>query len=303
LNHAGNTIAFISRGVVMQQVANINDPDAVVDPIPLVDDFKNFTQRYETKAERTRMGQVVQDSRDAFLQNRSWDFGARAFCIGVYVRKRGGTELIDLTDGWKSMDTVSAHVYSWVWHGNWWGGGHWSCDENEVPLGYGKAYSDSGLAEPADYAGSRGTNPYASSIADGTIAAGFPPPTLPLISGAIPSFYDLSESIRADLSKEPLTSLTIRVSKPSNKQRFSGGTSAVKPSGRLALYDGAHIAAESAAVSRVEVYFERPDGNNPWGSREEIGSLFNPYWQVRLAPVSPGAKASALLRTSSVVFP
>ena len=37
----------------------------------------------------------------------------------------------------------------------------------------------------------------------------------------------------------------------------------------------------------MEVFFERPDaGNTRHPGRTELGSLFNPYWQARLAPVS-----------------
>ncbi len=315
-----NAFALAGRQVVMRDVANKNDPDAAVDWVPLEDDFKDFTQQYTSRTDRRTMGQLVQDSRDAFLTSRHWDLEILPSCgwlialslanpslFDVKLRKRGSTELIDLTEGWKSMDTLSAHVVTVSWHriSRWNPIRRPRCDSTEVPVGYGKAYTDSGLAEPPDYARSRATNPQASSMADGTIARGFAPPSptsTPV--GVIPSFYDLSQSVMTKTPNDPRTSLTIRVTKASSKQRFSGGTSVVKPSGRLALYDGAHVAGESAAVSRVEVYFERPDGNNPWRNREEIGSLFNPYWQVRLAPVSTAQRALAHAKNgNNVVLP
>ena len=289
-----NAVALASRFSVMKDVAKKNDPDVVVDPLPVSDDFMGFTQRYETKDERKRMGQAVSDDRDAFLRSRNWNFGlvfrALGCKIGTDIKKRGSTELIDLADGWKSMDTLSAHSY-WLSIRRF----RISCRHSETPIGYGTAYSDDGLDDSGySYAGSRSDNPNASSYAESTVANGFAPYTL--TGGAIPEFYDLSESVLNDTKEDPRTSLAIRVYKPSSKQRFSGGASIIKPAGRLDLYDGSHANAESAAVSRVEVYFERPDGKNQLYGREEYGSLFNPYWQARLAPVSAGQRALAQLR-------
>jgi hypothetical protein len=287
-----NSVALASRWVVMREVARKNDPDVVVDMLPLGDDFSAFTQRYESKDERKRMGQVVQDSRDAFLRSRNWDLGLVLLCTGIRFSKRGGTELIDLTEGWSSMDTFSAHMYEirFTWYGRPY------CSHEEAPIGYGKAYSDDELDDSGvDYSGSRSVNPDASSEAEDNIANGFEPITF--AGGAIPEFYDLSQSVMTGSAKnDPRTSLAIRLTKSSGKQRFSGGDSTIKPAGRLALYGGQHAHSESAAVSRVEVYFERPDGQNPLSGREEYGSLFNPYWQARLVPVSAAQRALAQLK-------
>ena len=102
----------------------------------------------------------------------------------------------------------------------------------------------------------------------------------------------------------PTSRLTIRVTKSAAAQRFSGGTSSVKPAGRLQLFDGTLTGAQSAAISSVEVFFERPDaGNARHPGRRELGSLFNPYWQARLAPVSAAARAQAQLRQGSAQLP
>ncbi len=283
-----NAIALASRWSVMREVAQKNDPDAVVDLLPLADDFMGFTQRYESKDERKRMGRVVEDSRDTFMRSRNWNFGLVALCTGAQLRKRGSTELIELTEGWKSMDTLSAHEYHLSFH--WWGV---RCNHNEIPVGYGTAYSDDGLDDSGvDYAGSRSTNPSASNYADSTVAEGFEPYTL--TGGAIPEFYDLSESVLTGAnSKNPTTSMTIRVTKAQSSQRFSGGSGVSKPSGKLDLYQGNLAGSKSAAISRVEVYFDRPDGSN--NGRQEYGSLFNPYWQARLVPVSASQRALAQL--------
>jgi hypothetical protein len=233
------------------------------------------------------MGQLVHDGRDAFLLGRSWNFGLVVLCTGTELRKRGGTELIDLADGWKSMDTLSAHTY-WLHFGFF----SISCKHSETPIGYATAHSLDGLDDSSvDYAGSRSSNPIASSFADSTVANGFAP--LSVTGGAIPAFYDISAAAIKNSKEDPRTSMAIRVTKPGGKQRFSGGSSVVKPGGRLDLYAGKLAGSESAALSRSEVYFERPDGNNKLLGREEYGNLFNPYWQTRLAPVTAAQRAAA----------
>jgi hypothetical protein len=280
----GNTVALASRKALMDMVVQKNDPDASVDLLPVADDFAGFTQEYSSKEDRKRMGQIVHDDRDAFLKSRNWNFGLVVLCTGVQLRKRGSTELIDMVDGWKSMDTLSAHHYRIR---------RFRCRRSEHPLGYGTAFSDDGLDDSAySYAGSRSTNPIASSLAESSVADGFEPPTL--TGGAIPAFHELSEDVLKQ--DDPHTTLAIRVSKARAKQVFSGGGGSIKPQGSLDLYGGALAKDESAAVSKVEVFFERPDGKNTLFGKEELGSLFNPYWQARLAPVSTGERALAQLR-------
>jgi len=289
----GNAVALVKRKAVMDEVAKKNDPDAKVDLLPLADNFHGFTQRYSSKEERVRMGQVVSDGRDAFLKSRNWNFGLVILCTGVQLRKRGSTELIDLTEGWKSMDTLSAHAYSLKisWSGI-------KCKHSETPIGYGTAFSTDDLDDDDySYAGSRSTNPSASDKADSDegIANGFDPAPFSIGGGAIPAFHELSES--ALKQDDPRTQITIRVTKPSGKQRYSGGNSIIKPSGSLDLYQGGHANGLSASIARAEVYFERPDGPSPlFSGKAEKGSLFNPYWQVRLVPVPAAERALAQLK-------
>jgi hypothetical protein len=203
--------------------------------------------------------------------------------------------LIDLTEGWKSMDTVSIHQHwiKWKWSGP-------SCRSSETPVGYGTAFSDDNLDDSSyDYAGSRRDNPRASTEADDTVAEGFESYTLG--GGAIPPFYDLSEKTMKDMPKDPRATLAIRVTKSAATQHFSGGDSIIKPAGRLELFSGKHAKGESAAISSVEVFFERPEGNNPLFGKEEYGSLFNPYWQVRIAPVSAVQRTLAQLKQGLVL--
>lgn len=292
----GDSVALGNRLAVMQRVARENDPEAVVDPVPISDDFIGFTRNHESREERRRMGRVVSDSRESFLRSRNWNFGLVVLCTGIQLRKRGGTELIDLADGWKSMDTLSAHRYRIR---------RFSCRRSERPIGYGTAFSDEDLPDSAySYSGSRSTNPRASRRADSGegIAEGFDPAPSTIGGGAIPTFKELSS--RALEMDDPVTQLTIRVTKTAGDQRYSGGASLIRPQGRLELYDGAHSGGQSAAAARVEVFFERPDAGNPrHPDRNELGSLFNPYWQVRLAPITPAERLMAQLRQGGLQLP
>jgi hypothetical protein len=103
----------------------------------------------------------------------------------------------------------------------------------------------------------------------------------------IPSFYDLSaEAIKQD---DPRLQFSIRVRRDTTQTVTSEGRSAITSTPRLNAYHGQPPGgSELVAVSASEVFFQRPtdaqdnqDGLGI-GKPREIGSLFNPYWQVRL---------------------
>jgi len=283
-----NSLALANRKWVMDQVAHQNDPNTHVDLIPLSDDFSTFTHRYATRNERTRMGQVVENERkvDSFFKRRNWEFGIFACPVGLGLKKRGSTELINQVDGWKSMDTLSVHTYRIR---------RFSCRHRESALGYGTGFSKEQLGDSGvSYAQSRRDNRRASGVADSGAgrAKGFAPNSVG--KGAIPEFYELSNKILN--SDDPNTQLAIRVTKSKATQRYSGGASIIQPTGALNLYQGAPLANQSAAIARVEVYFDRPTKNSTANQQQvEIGSLFNPYWQARLVPSQATDRTKALL--------
>lgn len=284
---SGSSVALANRKRVMDEVAQQNDPDVVVDLLPISDNFSTFTQHYTSRDQRKRMGQLVENERkgDDFFKRRNWQFGIFGCPVGLGFKKRGSTEFIDMVDGWKSMDTLSFHTYRIR---------RFSCRHRERPIGYGTAFSKNGLNDTGiTYARSRRDNRRASAFADSTSgkAAGFAPSSV--LKGAIPEFYELSkETLKQD---DPRTQLTIRVSKSDEDQRYSGGASIIKPTGKLDLYSGQQFKGLSASIARVEVFFERPDGSNKQYNKVELGSLFNPYWQVHLLPVSSAERARAAL--------
>jgi hypothetical protein len=110
----------------------------------------------------------------------------------------------------------------------------------------------------------------------------------------VPDFYELSNAAlnytpTGSNHPDPRLQFAIRVTRPMNQTRTSAGTSAVKPGGRLHMFDGSAAGGVLAAVATSEVYFDHEQSN---GSTE-LGSLFNPYWQVHLVGNSAAVVAAA----------
>jgi hypothetical protein len=74
----------------------------------------------------------------------------------------------------------------------------------------------------------------------------------------------------------------------------SAGRSEVKPQGRMDIFQGSEAKNVLAAVSTSEVFFDRYSARSD--GKTELGSLFNPYWQVHIVgnSVEDVAAATAL---------
>jgi hypothetical protein len=113
----------------------------------------------------------------------------------------------------------------------------------------------------------------------------------------VPNFFDLSSVAlgytpeNTDVDKrDPRLKFAIRLTRANTDAATSTGTSQVKPSGRMDVFQGAEAKGVMAAVSSSEVYFERM-APNPMG--KELPSLFNPYWQAHLIANPPAVLAAA----------
>ena len=306
------------RGNVMQEVAKANyvtDGLITVEPLgnataapglQMTDDWKTSTAKYDGK-DRTRIGEVAKLAAysDEFVRDRRWDAKAIAPSLaGIQciipphfnsVKRRGGTELVEL-DEWQAEDTESY----WEWRQEKSGlfGLFTSCKEREYPLGWGeqRAYPD-GQDQPANNAklgDSPTTNPGAHSKASSAQWTNY---------SGLPSFYDLSPEW---LDKpDPRMKFAVRVVRAKADVRTSDGASQIRPSERINKFDGNFASGTMAAIATGEVYFARPwfnkgdytytTGDTTYivtrnqyavkhgiSNTREIGSLFNPYWQVRL---------------------
>ena len=121
--------------------------------------------------------------------------------------------------------------------------------------------------------------------------------SLAIFSG-LPDSRDLAN---LDPSAPQTTGITIRVTKPRSALRTSGGSSAIQPAGQLAQFSADAPGSQLAAVSRAEVFFERPVARAD--GKEELPSLYNPYWQVRLVAPTTGDKAYAAAKQGGLALP
>jgi hypothetical protein len=276
-----------SRGSILQQVADanyVNEPSAVrvvggVEAL-LPDDWTGFSQRY-TANDRQRLKNVVMEAADdGFVVQRQWTSRAMVpmgWCGFQEVRRRGGTDLLGF-DEWHAVDTQafrSRRMRSFF-----------RCRTGESPTGYtaqeavradvanvngrfGRAQQDT----PSTF--QRAQRPSRPGSQDGKQSS-------PRYIG-LPSFFDLSSARMRE--NDPVLRFGVRVERSLQKLRVTDGASAVRqgqgtlsPFATVGPSSGRGAAMHAVAVS--EVYYRNP---NP-GKQAELGSLFQPYWHVRLAP-------------------
>jgi hypothetical protein len=221
-----------ARGAVMQAVADANylgDGVVHVDEVPLADDFLGFSELY-SENDRTRFKSAVTQAADldGFVKKRSWTSKNSFPCIlglKAEFRRRGGTELIGF-DEWKAMDTASLHEWHWKIPAF----GLPKCEHDEMALGYGTQSATHGNPDDsgAEYGNSRNDNPGASADGDANGRS--------VQYSGVPRFYDLSASQLAMPS--PALRFSIRLTREKSQTRTSEGLSVIKPTGKLALYDG-----------------------------------------------------------------
>jgi hypothetical protein len=295
-----------ARQEVMQQVADANytdDGTVSVEALPLPSgDFITFTTRYSGD-ERTRFKEVVETSanRDSFVPKRSWSLLALyPDCLSALPRRdrldrRGGTELIGF-DQWEALDTLSEK--RWVPRNKF----DVFCTrlaENPVGWGGNVAADNPEIAiDPQRFDQALLVNPASSGLGLATSQT--------WDYKGLPAFHDLSAS--ALEQDDPRLPFAVRLARSKAQTVTSEGRSPIAGTPRLNAYVARPAGGdEFVAVSTAEVFFERPAGakDNGFGAARgkprEIGSLFNPYWQVHLVQ-SDAAIKSAQAR-QGVVLP
>lgn len=285
------------RDTFMQQVADANygGPSRVrVDSglqAGLSDDWLGFTQRYEGN-QRGRFKEVAVTAAhtDAFVKQRSWTSKAvvpEPGCLSVgrfvfsEVRRRGGTEMLGF-DEWQAVDTQSFQERYMR---------KLRCRQQENATGWASQQAqnrdeDTGTSS---FGGAQQDTPDAFSNAANNAS------TLGNYSG-LPAFFDVSQSnwlTGSGAASQPVMRHGVRLVRSRRLLNTSDQASAVKapPNSRINRYPSDVAGGDMAAVSTAEVFFERPPaspsnafGQATVGRPRELGSLFNPYWQVRLVP-------------------
>ena len=284
----------------------------------LRDDWKTFTARL-TDGSRQRFADTTASAASAveFVNSRRWDAKATLPqliwpCFGKknVVKRRGGTNLSGL-DEWVAEDTES----DWQWHIHSSGffGLRLRCEQDETPIAWGGKSAASAARRSADTSvvdddgnahfqlalsnASLGGSPRDNPDAHGNVSSSI----WPQYTG-IPEFYDLSEDWRK--SQDPRLTFTVRLERSAASARTSDGASSIAASPRLNKFTTNFASGVMSAMATSEVYFERPwfnsgdhsystgdtayivtqnqSGANTTKKTRELGSLFNPYWQVRL---------------------
>lgn len=261
-----------ARTRLMQEVADANysnDGTIQVDSIPMTDNYTlfdggPFIRRYSGN-DRTRFRETELKAamNDGFVAQRNWDDSSvPGLCIPIRGRaNHAGSTTLNGFDSWSANDSanMSAEALRGIFP---------RCRTiRRWNLGRG------------------------NRVANNNAGAWF-------YSG-VPSFFDLSPAALAygpnnanAARRDPRLRFAIRLTRANTEARTSMGTSGIKPSGRMDLFEGAEAKDVMAAVATSEVFFDRPEPRP--GNQRELASLFNPYWQVRLVGNSNAVVVAAI---------
>jgi len=268
--------------------------------------WKDFTQEYTDTdtvdmRERTKL---VNDSRDTFSEDRYWDFYDSFWIYSTPFTKHklfreGESRLVMSTDDdgdnpkweWMAKDTLALH--NKIWRG-------WRGTKNqELPIGWGAAYAndfggDSMVVKTCNRLGYRGgencryrnRNKRTERVANRVLES------IDNYAG-INTFRSISESVRNPTEGEAVLRLKTEVSMEldtvestehfvTNQDPFA--TPMVSPGDKI------------SSISVAEVYYRRPEAytSNEDHIRYEPANGYNPYWDVRLAPVEAVDRLAAL---------
>lgn len=229
--------------------------------------------------ERARLREVVMASRDGFTRARGWTLGLPPLAT---LKKRGGTDLIGY-DSWRGMDTLALRVPVLL-------------GTREQPLAWHAAENRRRVAgSRGEHGGSYRDNPRSSRNAARDLVArnGY---------AGLPAYRDV-RIVRA----QPVAPLRfdLELRQPGGTIATSdvalGGAASVVPGEDPKKALPAYHSGAAYALSAAQVTFQRPIGRAD--RRAELASLFNPYWQTRLAPVTHAQRHEAALARGGAADP
>lgn len=297
----GGMVAVLpmARQRLMEEVAQANyagEGEVQVDAVPLDDGWLQFEgapfveRRSGDRRDRFKAATLQAAGLDPFVPSRRWRSEATApSCIDLngphpdYVQRAGGTTLVGY-DEWRALDTVS------MWRYRLRGRLPPRCRVSEDPLAYGAQVAGEGSGDNGDAPGAR-SNPRATEQASSDDWG---------YSG-LPGFLSLSAAgLSRDPSHAPTLDFAVRLTRANAQTLTSEARAQVRahrpldPSLRLNRYAGQPAQAVYAALSASQAHFERPTARSD--GQDELASLFNPYWQVRLIDPTPYAAAARALQ-------
>ncbi len=299
------TDSAFSSGVpqmdLAREVARRSDASLELELVPTsILELAGFTSTYgrgNTGGDaRGRLADTVMRSRDEFTASRGFThLGPNIPFVqkNVSLRKRGGTDLINF-DEWQAADTLAVHRQTWPCFRK--GIPRW-CDAEEIPIA-GAARSETGR-DPSGGSGSYGRstedNPNTTSSA---LSSNEDMRTMgaELWQG----ISDNQDLANLDPDRDQRVALSFFVWKPENTSRSAGRNPNVQPTGQLAVFNAAAPENRIASLSRVEVFFMRPEVR-PDG-RRELPSLYSPYWQSRLVAPTAADRLYAATRQNGLAL-
>lgn len=205
------------------------------------------TRRYAGAA-RSRQQDLVVRSLDRFTTDRGASLANLAI---VKLEKRGGTDLLHF-DTWRGMDTFALHqrqLFGW---------------KETLAIGWGAAEQGVGTRARGQHGGSYRVNRRTSRSALRDVRHS-------RLWRGLPALRDVARTEARDTSLRR----DLEIEAPP-------ASGAVLPA---VAGDPGAPAAESArmlAISSASVFHQRPVARAD--HRRELGSLYSPYWQARLAP-------------------
>ncbi|MEO1767801.1 pilus assembly protein TadG-related protein [Thiobacter aerophilum] len=298
--HASLLLGISQRSLADEIVKKI-DPAMAAEVVLTSYDFDRFTKAYgksgSTGDERGRFAEVTTASRDRFTRERVWTLSGPTIWPlqkDVALKRRGGTDLVGY-DEWRAMDTLEHHgqrlgcgKFGLDWCGDVQQSISWGAAQvNALGADQGHGYHGGSYAENSRTSKKRAD----PAMVDLTASGG-------AVFSGLPTSRDLAD-LAADGSQR--TGITIRVTKPRSVTRTSGGASIIQPGGDLAQFGADAPGSVLAALSRAEVFFDRPVARSD--GRQELASLYNPYWQVRLVAPTAGDKAYAAAWQKGLALP
>jgi len=263
--------AAIGASDLAERVARDNVPEARVAratsalQIRNAREFADLSQiRRHGERELAPYVTLLEDARDGFSARRNQDLVPNNPL--VTLPKRGGTDLIG-EYAWRGVDTLASHV-------------NLVLDDVEVPFGWGAAeIRHHAQVRQGTHGGSRRSNPRTTRLALATSSprGGY---------RGVPEFRD----VRGTPDEAGATvGYTVVLELPTSAVSFadrvldaSGVLDAAGESHDIGVVSDRPLLALGAAVVRFRRPERREDG------REERPSLFNPYWEARLAPRPAG---------------
>ncbi len=276
--------------------------------------WESFTQGFDQQdyAAMSERAELVNQSRDAFSQQRNWKFFKNFWYYSTpllrhRIYREGETRLIQVAGDngpqweWKAKDTMSLHNKLWL---------VFKSKRFEIPIGWAEAFANTQDANQTIEPGActptsarrhcarfLDVNKRSEYLADTGVRSPVKQKETQIAMRGytgLQAFRSLSEAtIQSGVAH---LKLKVEVAMPEEQAKSSEALGIGGDFSAPVSLPGAHV----SSVSVAEVFYQRPDVyENPDQALEKANG-YNPYWGARLATVSTADRALAFsLRPSA----